>query len=245
LIASAAALTVLTAAASAASEEIEITGPISGACRLTLERYVVPASAEWSYWIASGVGDLRQDRAERVLPYIGVGGEITTGVLEYSGFPSRPERWTSRRPGRQNRAELRIGPWAAAQTRSAGGLLEAGLTAHLGTTDDSLKRLTSFGVFDLRLGAGYGAFVDERSPYAMAALAWGIRTVFERHTWGGACDPVPPPEPVADATLVRIVATARRAVDLPASEITIGLELSPTIAFVPMRLHRKRFRPDK
>jgi hypothetical protein len=56
-------------------------------------------------------------------------------------------------------------------------IVEAGLTAHLGTVDDHLNNLiyaAPYGMFTLRLGGGYGVFSDGRSPHIAAGLGWGL-----------------------------------------------------------------------
>lgn len=240
-----AACATLVSSAPVAAQEVRITGPISGACVAVLARYCMPARVEWAYWISGGIlTDIGPRGVERVLPRVGLGAEMTMGVWSPS---MAPETFT--RPWRENRPELRLGAWAGAETRSTGALVEGGLTAHLGTTDDHLNTLfyqAPKGMFDLRVGAGYGAFSGGRSPHLALSIAWGYRTVFERHTWGGLCDPVPEPPAIADATLVRLVATLRRPLDFPAWEAVLAVELSPTAVLVPWRNQpeRRRFRPD-
>jgi hypothetical protein len=142
--------------------------------------------------------------------------------------------------------ELRVGPWLAGETRSAGALVEGGVTAHLGTVDDyvnGLVFLERYGVFDLRLAGGCGAFPEGRSPHVGLALGWGYRFVFDRQSWGGACDAEPAPSLLADATLVRLVATVRTATDFPATEVLLGVEISPTMLLAPKRASYRPRRP--
>lgn len=66
----------------AAAQEIQLSGPLAGACIARLDRYAVPASVEWAYWLSAGTAT----RAASLSA--GVGTELTTGVLEYLGFPA-------------------------------------------------------------------------------------------------------------------------------------------------------------
>jgi hypothetical protein len=83
-------------------------------------------------------------------------------------------------------------------------------------------------MFDLRLGAGYGAFPAGRSPHVALGFGWGYRVAYDRGTWGGACDPPPRAPLLADASVARLVTTVRRATDFPAWEAVIAVEVSPT-----------------
>ncbi len=242
----AAVLTALTLAERSSAQEITLTGPLEGACPLILARYRTPASLEWSYWIGTGVSGIRQMGADHVSAFVRAGADMTVGVLTYPGFPApSPPRGFERPQYRGNVAELRLGPWAAAETRAAGALVEGGVTAHLGTVDDYVNGLVyvePYGVFDLRLAGGYGAFPEGRSPHLGLALGWGYRFVFDRQSWGGACDPEPTPPVLADATLVRLVATVRTATDFPATEVLLAIEVTPTMA---LALARSSYRPRR
>lgn len=239
---------IFTAPSTARAEEIQLDGPLAGACIARLDHYCVPAVLEWTSWVSAGATDLRQGLQGRIEPFVGVGAEVTRGVLTYGGFPAPYPRYA---PGHGSRrldhAEVRLGPWAAGETRATGAALEGGLTAHVGSTNDyryASAQWTPLGNIDLRLGAGYGAFLSGRSPYLVVGLGLGYRVVFDRHTWGGACDPMPRADALDDATLVRIVATLRRPTDFPASELLIGIEVSPTSVLVWSRAQRRRYRPD-
>ncbi len=137
---------------------------------------------------------------------------------------------------------MRIGPFVQGETRSPGALLEGGVTAHLGVLRDNVRFLfvnAPAGMFDVRLAGGYGAFSGGRSPDVAASLLWGYRFVFDRQRIvERAADEVPPLH-VADATLIRGVATVRRATDLPAWEIVLGLEVSPTVVLIAPRVFRE------
>jgi hypothetical protein len=246
-VAAALVLTVIGVATPSAAQEIVLTGPLAGACPAILKRYHVPAKLEASEWIGTGVSDGRQAGADHVSAFFRAGAELTAGVLSYPGFPAprRDRIGPEPPPWVWNRAELRLGPWAAAETRSAGWLVEGGITALLGTTDDYLNWLfftAPWGMFDLRVGGGYGAFPDGRSPHLAAALGWGYRYVSARQTWGGACDPPPPAAPLAEATLLRFVATVRRATGLPATEVVFAIELSPSWVLAPSQVGARRRR---
>jgi hypothetical protein len=97
-------------------------------------------------------------------------------------------------------------------------------------------------MFDLRAGAGYGDFPGGRSKEFNASLAWGPRFVFARGSWGVPCDDPPPPDALADATFVRLVATIRRATDVSIWEGVLALELTPTMVLAPMRVKLRRER---
>jgi hypothetical protein len=214
--------------ASAAAQEIDIRGPVRG-CILTREWWSVPAPIEPNYWLSGGAV------SERVASgSVGAGAELTTGIKELG-------------EGRRSRGalELRLGPWAQVAAQNAGGLVEGGATLHLGSVDDHPKHESSLFMFDVRAGGGYGSFVSGRTPFVALALAWGFRTVIDRHTVGGACDPEPRPPLVAEASAVRIVTTVRRAVDFPASELGLALEVSFTSFLLPWRISEEHERPSR
>lgn len=233
-------------AAPCGAQEIELIGPIQGACIARLDRYSVPARLEWSSWLSGGLTlDMPRHNGVRSLPAVGLGAELTLGVLEYPGFPAAKRGSSERGDPEGNRAELRVGPWTSVERSAVGALVEGGLTAHLGTTDDSLNALVllaPLGMADLRVGVGYGAFPDGRSAHVAIGVGWGYRVVFDRGSWGGACDETPPPALLADATLVRFVATVRRTTDFPATEVGLAIELSPTAALIGSRNRQRRHR---
>jgi hypothetical protein len=210
------------AAAPAAAQEILLTGPLA----LPRPRYwagAVPAELEWTYWVAGGAA---RETGGTLSALGGLGGELTVEVLRYHGFPSG---YYGRKKGD---AELRVGPWASAATRSAGGLVEGGLKLHFGGIYHA-----SFGTWDLRLGGGYGAFEPERAAHVAGTLAYGVRSVPARYAeyphevW----QEVPPrPRPFAEASVARVFVTLRRAFDdTGSSELSLGVELSPTFLLPP------------
>src|SRR5262249_1181293 len=156
--------------------------------------YSVPARLEWAYWIGAGtLADSARDRSTHFSAFVSAGYEVTLGVTQWVGFPASP----STRPKEESwrgadHAELRRGTWAQGEQRSEGGLVEGGLTLPLGTVNDDVRRLfhsaAPWGMFDLRAGAGYGAFPTGRSKEFAVALAWGTRFVFDRGSWGLPCD---------------------------------------------------------
>ena len=251
ILAAATLLAVTSVTEASYAQEISLTGPLKGACIARRDRYSVPSPLEWDYWVGSGiVVDVARDHATRSTSFLAAGGEITTGIAQYAGFPA-PARVRGSGPdarpwrGREY-AELRAGPWVQAELRPGGGLVEGGLTFHLGTLDDDLRVLfytAPYGMLDLRIGGGYGAFPGGRSKEISLSLGWGYRFVFDRGTWGGACDPPPKPSAIADATLLRLALTVRRATDLRAWEGVLAIELTPTWTLVPSRLEQRRFRP--
>jgi hypothetical protein len=237
------------------AQEIQITGPLTGACIARLDRYSVPATGEWSTWMSAGAtgrAGLDVDGVRHVGGVVGIGAELTTGVFRYIGFPAPPlhlrrrkrppDSWHSRAY-----AEVRIGPWGQGLTRSDGAVVEGGLTAHLGTVDDDVRTLVfaaPYGMFDLRIAGGYGAFPRGRSPHVAVAIGWGYRVAPDRQSWGGACDPPPSPASVADAALARVVSTFRQPTDFPGWEAVIALEVSATWFTVPSRMTNRHYRPS-
>jgi hypothetical protein len=225
-------------ATSVGAQEIPLTGPL----RFCPDaEFSVPTRFEWSYWIA---GSGLVDATPRVsgAGYAGVGAEITGTVVNYVGFPARglpprlrsPEVRAKLLPYRHTYfGQLRAGAWAQAATRPTGALVEGGATLHLGTVADALEQLWTaapWGTFDLRAGAGYGAFPGEHSPFMSLGLGWGYRFRTDRTLWGSSCDPVPATVLSREAKIGRLVVTGRRAAHGDVWEIGIGLELSPTAA---------------
>lgn len=209
------------------AQEVELTGPRVGACTLPLRRHYVPAHLEWAFWNAGGMA-VADHRATSLT--VGSGAEITTGVLTYDGFPARSHT--------RSGGEVRLGPWGYAETRSAGALVETGLTAHVGALDHGLRSPSAFAMFDLRGAAGYGEYGGRGSPHWTIALGVGYRTVFDRLTygWDMACGAVREPDWLADATFARIVTSYRRTTELPGWELTFMLEMTPTVALIGSRL---------
>lgn len=232
-------------ASPAGAQEIELQGPIRGACTAALVRYCVPATLEWAPWVSGGIAF---GVGERALPGVGVGLELTAGILDWAGPPLSGAASETKAGPTGYRAELRLGPWAYAETRAGdGAVAEGGVTFHFGTTNDNLARLVDIvpaGMFDLRLGGGYGAFPAGRAPHYAVALGWGYRVAPERSTWGGGCDPEPAPALLTDATVFRLVTTARHSPELDAWEIGVALELSPTLVMLKERAmeHERRLR---
>jgi hypothetical protein len=182
-----------------------------------------PARWEWAYWAASGL--LRRDDGTR--PAAGLGAELTTGVLDYPGFPSGDYG------PRLGRGEMRAGVWVSGTTQARGGLLEGGLKVHLGALYHA-----SFGTFDWRMGAGTGAFADGRQPFGNVTLAYGIRSVPSRYHRRGYCDPRATPRALAMASVLRVFVTMRREFASGHAEWELGLELSPTFFLPPYNLAR-------
>jgi len=225
----------------AKAQEIQVNGPLAGACDLSLVPYSVPAPLETTYWISGGVAAELDARASAS---IGGGAEITTGLSEFVG-PAPVSEAGLQRQQRRSQLDLRLGPWGQVTSRAPGAVFEGGLTAHLGSVNDSIRLASSLAMFDLRFGAGYAHFYEGRSPQISIGLGWGLRTVFERHTGGGACDPEPPPPLVADATAVRLVVTARLATEFPAKELGLAIEVTPTTIFLPWRIREERQRGSR
>lgn len=196
-------------------------GPLKRACSLVLVREATPARWEWVYWTSGAWRQPRMSNDGTILG--GVGAEITTGLLSYAGFPSGPY---GRRLGR---AELRVGPWMQALAGSRRDAIEGGIKLHLGAAYHA-----SFGTYDIRMGLGYGTFVEHREPYASITFAYGIRSALSRYSEHGPCDPVAMPRGIATASVVRLFVSYRRPILLPSGdEVLFGLELSPTFLLPP------------
>jgi len=227
----------------ASAEAQEIIGLVERprGCDQRLDHRCVPARLEWAPWVGGGIAF---GVGERALPALGVGLELTTGVLDWAGVPLSGEASDTKGDARGYRAELRVGPWVYAETRGTGqAVAEAGLTMHFGSTNDQLPKLARAvpgGMFDLRAGGGYGAFPAGRAPHFALALGWGYRVAPDRSSWGGACRPDPPAATLADATVFRLVTTARHSPELEAWEIGLALEVSPTIVMLVSRSEAPR-----
>ena len=204
----------------AKAQQLELTQPLKAASPLAVVREATPARLEWVYWAAGGIAST-EGKQQSLGGGLGV--ELTSELLSYSGFPAGPY------PLRRNRAELRGGAWAAGQTRSWGGLIEGGFMLDLGAAYHA-----SWGTFDLRWGGGYGAFVEGRAPHVLVTLTYGVRSVPARYTRRGRGAPRSPPKAVALASVARIFVTRRQSLgDDMASELVVGLELSPTFFLPP------------
>jgi len=155
---------------------------------------------------------------------VGWGFELTTGLLQYRGFPAGVLY-----RGRFREAEVRGGVWGVFAVRPGGGLLEGGLKLHWGALYHA-----SFGTWELRAGSGYGAFGNERSPHLSFTFAYGIRSALDRYSERGACSPPPVPRSFGMASVARLFVTYRLSVrDSDLSELVIGVELSPTFLLPP------------
>lgn len=216
---------------SAYGQEVVLNGPLA-APRPVYWVGAVPARFEWSYWVSGGIGATRSRHGSNAGGQGAIGGELTLQALRYHGFPSGP--CYAREKGD---AEIRLGPWVSGATREAGGLVEGGLKAHLGGIYHA-----SFGTWDVRGGAGYGAFADGLDPHATATLAYGARSALARYprTRRQAYSEQPPePRSFAEASIARIFITYRYALDRDnLREIMVGVELSPTFLLPPYSLFR-------
>jgi hypothetical protein len=219
------------------AQQLVLNGPLD-TCDLVLRHYYVPARIEWAVWAAGGVIGTFDRPASLAL---GIGAEATMGVFRYDGFPAR--RWKDHFDDEhRNRGELRLGPWGQAETRSAGALVEAGLTMHLGGLNDNLRFPNTYVMFDLRVGAGTGQYTTLRSPHAMIALGIGYRTVFDRLVSGGECDHIRGPHMFADATFARLVLSYRKTTEFIGWEAGLMLEITPTAALIGKRLSAYSYR---
>jgi hypothetical protein len=175
---------------------------------------VKPARTEWAYWVSTGASAPRNSASWR--PAIGIGAELTRGILVYRGFPASGGPWLGR-------GELRVGPWLAASTRGDGGVVEAGLKLHFGGV-----YAPRWGTFELRASGGEGRFAHARSPFVGASVLWGLRVVPGREQERGYCDRERAAANVALASLLRIFSTYRRSTRGTDAELSFGLELSPS-----------------
>lgn len=170
---------------------------------------------EWTFYGA--IADARTTDAGWK-PSFGLGAEIAWVVARYHGFPSGSYH------GAHGDAEVAVGAWGAASTRGDRGLVEGGLKLH-----DGGGWHASWGTFDLRVGAGYARFGEGRAGHAVATLAYGVRSALFRYDDRRAAHALRGKTDVA-----RLFATYRRALDgSSASEIVLGIELSPTFFFAP------------
>jgi hypothetical protein len=195
-------------------------GPL-GVCPCDQYDTAIPGIAESTTWMLGGGGWERSAHSSSSVGILGIGGEVTFGpVLRYRGFPSHS--WYDRD------AELRVGLWTIGATRFDGALFEGGVKTHLGAVKHA-----EWGTFDLRLGAGYGSFDTGRSAHLVATFAWGTRSFQQRY---GLCGPGPQNLPKAHGygSILRPFMTLRRSLDgNPGTQITIGVELSPTFLLPP------------
>lgn len=181
-------------------------------CRALYRGVDVPRKFEVSYFLSAGFGT----RA----PLWGLGFEMSIPALHWRGFPSGYGH---------DRSELRYGTWFFGGTRVNGGVIEGG-----SMVDVSSRYHASWGTFTLRVGAGYGAFRDERDGYGVVTLAYGVRSVLARFSHEGACRRGSPVQPLPEASVARIFATHRRAFMHDGYEWTFGIELSPTFFWPPL-----------
>lgn len=196
------------------------------ACPDVLILDVIPAKWEGAYWGSGGA--VRSSGQNAWGMSWGLGAEVTKGLFTYHRFPfpRAGGPW-------DGRSELRGGLWTVFAVRSARVLIEGGPKLHLGGV-----LAPQWGTFDLRLGGGYGAFLEEGAPHISLTLLWGTRSVVKRYQNYGYCDPVPAPV-FAEAGVLRFFITHRRALgSFSDREVVFGLELSPTLLFPPYSFSR-------
>ena len=176
----------------------------------------IGAAHDGSTWSAAGGG----------------GAELTFGGKVWRGFPSGAY-------GPENDfAELRAGPWFQAIARAHGAIFEVGPKVHLGATYHA-----SWGTFDVRPAIGTGEFAGGSSALTSLTFAYGVHSEPGRYYDGGACvgrdghlfgvTPEEKPKAFGLASVLNVFGTYRRATDLPAWEVVIGIEVSPTWALPP------------
>ena len=186
---------------------------------------VTPARHEWAYWVSGGWRSASHDGSGAS---VGVGGELTWSLATLGGFPAGVGV-----AGRRL-AELRVGPWLAAATRTEGGLLEGGLKVHWGAVDQS-----AFGTFELRLGAGVAAFYHGPAPTLDATLLWGTRSVLGRYRRRSPCEPRATAKPIAESSVLRFFFTQRTSLSSEGDhEFVMGIELSPSLLLSPYSWRR-------
>lgn len=121
-----------------------------------------------------------------------------------------------------------------AATSLPGGIVEAGLKTHLGAVYHA-----SWGTFDLRGGAGYGAFAEGRSTHGVLTLAYGVRSFVRRYKRFGACDPEPRRDAFELGNVARVFLTARAPLEVPgAYQWVLGVELSALFFAPPLTWFR-------
>lgn len=205
--------------AKASAQKVWGAGPDQRTCVDVAVRETHPADLEWVYWVSGGAAFAGHGPK----PSIGIGAELTRGLLVFRGFPAGDYGpWLGR-------AELRWGPWVQASTLGSVALVEGGFKLHLGAFYHA-----SWGTYDLRLGGGYGAWSGEREPHAAVTLAWGFRSVVGRYTVRGFCDPPARTRPLASGGVLRFFVTHRRTLDRSELRETVfGIELSPELFLPP------------
>jgi hypothetical protein len=203
------AAVVLLSATSASADELPI--------RCTRSPEGIFPCIEGSFWTAAGVSRVSDhSRSE-----LGIGTDVTFSLAHYHGFPSGAYG------GSHGDAEIRAGAWflaALTGVHDQGALVEGGLEVIDGGGWHS-----SWGTFDLRVGGGYGSFTGERRAHAVATLGYGVRSDLSRYGWHRRPNW---PRHFAEASIARVVFTVRRTSE--ASEIVLGIELSPTFFLPPV-----------
>lgn len=204
----AAALVVAAWATSASADELPIRCP----------RERVFPCVEGSFWTAAGVSRV-SDHASR--SELGIGTDVTFSLAHYHGFPSGAYG------GTHGDAEIRAGAWvlgALTGVHDQGALVEGGLEIIDGGGWHS-----SWGTFDLRVGAGYGSFTGDRRAHGVATIGYGVRSDLSRYGWQRRPNW---PRSFAEASIARFVFTVRRTSE--ATETMLGIELSPTFFLPPV-----------
>jgi hypothetical protein len=172
---------------------------------------------EGSFWTAAGVSRVPGHEA---VGAFGIGTDVTLSLAHYHGFPSGAYG------GSHGDAEIRGGAWVLGTltgVHDQGALVEGGLEVIDGGGWHS-----SWGTFDLRVGAGYGSFTGSRRAHGVATLGYGVRSDLSRYGRRGPAWP----RSFAEASVARVVLTVRRTAE--ASEILVGIELSPTFFLPPV-----------
>lgn len=178
------------------------------------------ACMEWSFFDTTGVSVASGHGSS---PTVGLGAELSLLVLRYHGFPSGSYG------GHDGDAEVSVGPFALASLREAGGVLEGGLAIHDGGGWHS-----SWGSFDLRVGAGYGQFPDGRAPHLVWGIGYGVRSALYRYPgthWSTArARPL-----FGQSDVARLSFLHRRPFgEVHGYELVFGIELSPTFFLPPL-----------
>ncbi len=194
------------------SQEIVLTGPLSGACAAVWRVQRLPSAVEATHYLsAAAVADGSKAGAAQ----LGMGAELTPASTTFGpGYTS-------------GRYELRVGAWGAGATSFPAAMLEGGLSAFLGQVNHG-------GRVGLRIGTGFGdAVAGDRAHGTVTALV-GLHQFIQRFSKTGCGVPPATPRIFEFGSVLRLFATGRRGLkgsDRP--QWTFGLELSPTFFLPP------------
>ncbi len=201
----------------ASAQEIQLSGPLEGACVAILKRDATPAILEGTHYLSVAYDAQHPDGTQRL--QVGTGAELTLPAVNFG------PRYHYGGP-----FEFRLGPWGHVGSRLPGSFVEGGIVTTFGQQSHA-----QWGTFGLRAGVGYGDLIADDTSHLTITLTGGIHQFTERYSSRGVCDPVPEPATFAYGSILRLFATGRRALDDRGDgwQLTFGLELSPTFFLPP------------